>query len=811
MSRADAEIADQGSRIHFKRISYLIYGIVLINFAFIMWIDIGYLDIPVMAAIWILLGLSFLMIIYSVYDGDDIPLVKVVPLAGFIISVYVVMSVLISVIPPYGTDEIAIDYYASYLSLHGLDPYVNANMLNVFTFTGFPQSLITPLATGGAVRYFVYPGLSAILFMPAVIFHFPPYVMLLAFNLSFIVILYAHYRRENLSEFVPFILVALMLDVEYTLYSAGGVTDIVWVTFVALSYMYRKDWRIAGSFYGLALAFKQIPIVILPFYLYFLRKQEGYSFRKSFYFLVMAAAAFLVPNIPYIIMNPYDWLSNIILIAYQPILGVGIGPSVLSFAGFIYIPSGVFETALIFALIFFFYLYVVRFDKLKYAFFGFPVVIFLLNYRSLENYIIYWPILFLLIIPDMLRRKPAAVATGYPKRRPGRGMKLFAGIVSRFNTSRRMVNLMVVGLIVVGAAASASYEYARAPAIHSPFSVMNVTGYGDPYQVPGGITSLTVQMNYTPLEGGPSQFPVYYRIFTDGKINNVNALLWSAGSQVQTGIGNVTIYPNTASDILGYNTSFVLEAYYGNYTSFLNVKPIKNATQTWFPNPGLNYPTYVSSQPYPGWKVKTSGSSMSYNYSYLPSGTYFNLNLHGKNNSWSYVSMSGSYNFQYLEEHGYHLSYSVDPAMTNVSTSYANGNFSQFVGVKLSFNSGTENLWIGYNGTAGYSWSFIDRNNQVIIQNSTDINFSLVYSLGKAYNWTFGQATFSYLIGTSGPQGSYHASISNTVLYNYTGGGKHTLNYSYYQEFNSILYNPSFDFNQYEAKPVVESDGGTFR
>lgn len=804
-----AEQEGKRGKIHFKRISYLVYGVVLINFSFLMWIDIGYLNLPVIAAIWILLALSFLMIIYSAYEGEDIPFIKAVPLASFIISMYVILSVLISVIPPYGTDEIAIDYYAAYLSLHGLDPYVNANMLNVFTFTAFPQSLITPLATGGAVKYFVYPGLSAILFMPAVIFGFPPYVMLVAFNVGFIAILYLHYRKEHLTEFLPLLVVAMLLDVEYTLYSAGGVTDIVWVTFIGLSYIFRKNWKVSGSFYGIALAFKQIPIIILPFYLYFLHKQEGYSLTKGFKFLFIAAFAFLIPNIPYIIMNPYDWYSNIVLIAYQPILGVGIGPSVLSFAGFIFIPSGVFEIALIFTMILFLYLYIIRFDRLKWAFFGFPVVIFLLNYRTLENYLIYWPMLFLLIIPDVLRKKETVPVETSARRT--RGRMFISRLFARVNTSRKMVNLVVVGIIIFGAAASAGYEYTKAPNYRSPFSVMNVTGYGDPYQVPDKITSLTVQMNYTPLEGGPSHFPVYYRIFVDGKINNVNALLWSSSSSLTTGITTVSIYPNTASDILSYNTTFVLEAYYGNYTSFLNVKSISNSTPVWFPNPGLNYPTYSGSSPYPGWKLSSSGKSMSTNYSYLPFGIYMNMNLRSNNNSWSYDSMTGDYNFMYLEEHGYHLSYDLGSSRTNVSTSFSNGNFTQFAGVLLTFDSGMEKLWIGYSPNSGYNWYFINRSEQAVVQNTTDINFSMVYKMGITYNWTFQDATFSYYFGTSGPHGLFHAYFSNTTLYNTTGGAKHILNFVGYQEFNSALYNPSFDFNIFEATPVVEANGGTFR
>lgn len=793
-----------GVRIQFRRISYLIFGFILINFSFYMWVDAGYLDISVMAAIWILLGLSVIMIVYSVYNGEDIQKLRIIPVLGFIISMYVLLSVLLKYIPAFGTDEIAIDYYAAYLTVHGHDPYLNANMLNVFSFTAFPQSLITPLVTGGAVQYFAYPGLSAILFIPSVIFNFPPYLVLLAFNFGFMFILYLYFRKQNLPEFLPLIVVAMLIDAEFSLYSIGGVTDIVWVTFVALSYMYRNDWRVAGSFYGLALAFKQIPIIILPFYLYFLYRQEGYTLKKTASFIAIAAFAFIVPNIPYIIMNPYDWFSNILLVAYQPILGVGIGPSVLSFAGFLYIPSRVFEIALIFTAIFLFYLYVIKFRVLKYAFFAFPMVIFLLNYRALENYVIYWPIFILLIIPDALRRKKDSESTMANRKRTS----LFR-ILNRFRGSSRMLNVVVIFLIISGAAASAGYEYAKTPSIHSPFEVMNVTSAGNPYMVPGDITSLNVMMNYTPINGGPSSFPVYFRIFIDGKINNVNSLLWSSSSLIQSGITNVTIYPNTASDLLPVNSSFVLEAYYSNYTSFVSIKKMDVPYSVIFPDPGLNYPTYSRQNPYPGWTLQSSSGASS-NTSYVPAGTYLNMNVHS-NNTWNYASMTGNYNFSYLVSHGYRLSYGILRSMTNVSTVFVNNNITEFAGVLLTFNQGIEKMWIGYNRSSTGSYHFINRDDQYIITNSTDINFSAVQKLGSQYNWSFSDPTFSFYIGVMGGHGSYHLYFTNTSLYNYTGGLLHLLNYYAYQDFNKFNFDSLSIFNNIEVIAVVEADGRALR
>lgn len=763
--------------------------------------DVGYLNIPVMVAIWVLLALSFVMIMYSAYEGKEIPFFRLVPLLGFILSVYVVMSALVSIIPAYGNDEVAIDYYAAYLSLHGINPYINANMANVFVFTDFPRSMITPLLTGGAVEYFVYPALSAILFMPAVIFGFPPYVMLLAFNLVFVIVLYLYYRREQFTDYLPLLVIAILLDAEYTMFSAGGITDMVWVTFIALSYIFRKNWMIAGAFFGLALAFKQIPVIILPFFMYFLYRQEGYDLKKEILFLFFLAFAFLIPNIPYIVMGPHEWFTNVTLIAQQPIIGVGIGPSVLSFAGFLYIPSTVFSIAVIATLLLFLYFYIVKFDKVRYAFFAFPVVIFLLNYRALENYIIYWPMFFLLVLPDVLKKDRSLPEVQSAPR--VQGGKILSRVLPQIRANRKVVNMMVVFFIIAAAAASAGYEFVSTPDVHSPFSIMNVTSSGDPYNIPGKITSLTVEMNYTPQEGGPAQYTVYYRIFTNSKIDNVNSLLWSAGNPLQRGYSNVTIYPDTSSDLLSYNTSFVLEAYYGNYTSFLDVKPISQFTSVNFPNPGMNYPTYTRSEPYAGWKLKTTGGTSTTNYSYLPSGIYMNIGLAKNNNSWNDMALTCNFNLLYMAEHGYTLNYELWKTATNISSSFSNGSMRQFAGVKMTFDYGNEAIWIGYNNSSSYTWNFIDRNEQVIIQNSTDINFSMIYSLGSAYNWSFQDATFSFYIGTSGPSGMFHAGFSIISLSNGTATISSIHDHSGIQAFNYSVNDSSLDFTYFEARPVV--------
>jgi uncharacterized membrane protein len=742
-----------------RRLLYLIYGIFFINFAFIAWDLVGYLDLVALVLIWIILILAFIFILYSVYIGDDSRYVRYLSFAAFALSFALFIDIMIRFAPAYGTDEIAIDTYASFLFLHGKDPYINANMINVFTVTGFPQSLITPLLRGGSVQFLIYPGLAVLLFIPTVLLHVPSYSVLLIFNLLAFVVVYQYYRNTQFTFAAPALAVAMIVNLEYAVFSISGVTDIVWVTFVAIAYYFRKKPWISGLMFGLAVSFKQTPLLILPFFLFFLYNENDLKKDSVYKFLAAGILVFALTNAPFIFANAYDWALNITEIAFQPIIGVGIGPSITAFAGYIYIPSTVFTIISVSLLFIFFVLYVENYSRLRFAFFTFPIVVFLFNFRVLENYLIFWPFLIFLVLPDISRSLQSRNV--YQKN------ARFA-LFSRLTGGRKITAVILVLLIAGGTAASAGYEITHyAP--HAPFSIMNVTGGANPLDAPGDITMLTLSVNYTPVEGASLNATPLYRIFPNTQLDNVNSLLWSSSSFLKPGINNISIYPDTASDFLSQNTTFRIEAYYGNYSSFFSVsKPIPVNNNLPFADPSLIYPTYSTSQPFPGWSVKVTGSYL-YTYRYLPDGINFTLTkdlapVSGKN----YVFMTSGINFTYLGSSGaiYSYNYSGDYTTLNLSAGLANFTFSNFSGVMLSFENGYEKYWIGYSKLInGTYFRMINRTTMIEVTNQNIINFrTLLENLNK-YNWSYGNSMFSFVVGTSLNVGNitgefYNASLS---------------------------------------------------
>jgi len=573
-----------------RRILYIVAGILFINFAFIGWTIVGYLDIAVLALAWVLLAIGGLLVIYSVFLDYENWIIKQLPLAGFLISFAIFIGILSGYVPAYGTDELASDTYAAYLFVHGLNPYVNSNMSSVFIKTNFPPGLITPVITGGYVNYLVYPGLSVLLYIPSVLLHFRSYYVILFFNVVAILMVYFYYRKTGFLSNISLFMIPMLLNAEYVVLGINGGDDIIWIVFLGLSYIFRKKPILAGIFFGLSISYKQIAAIIFPFYLLFMYMENNQKKRSVVEFFGFTLVAFLVTNIPFIILNPYLWLTHVLSIANQPIIGAGLGPSDLAFAGFIYIPSLVFAALMIITLLALMFLYLGYYDSLKYTFFAFPMLIFLFNYRVLENYLIYWPYLAFLEMPDFVREYNTRIHSLMAIHLDVRSaLRRVEGILLN---KRELSTYLVAAVLLTGGFASVGYVYTASAQSHS-LEITNVSAPADPYLIPGYITKMDVNVTYSPVSGGLSSFPVFFRIFETFGLGstqqNLNSLLWSASKPtIHPGNNTFTIYPNTFSDLLANNQSFKLEVYYGDYQGFSRLFQLKCNQSTPYPNPNLN-------------------------------------------------------------------------------------------------------------------------------------------------------------------------------------------------------------------------------
>jgi len=744
---------EEKKKEEFRRFKFIVFGILFVTYPFQVFPFISYLNIPAIIGFWVSIIIGGILLIYVFIPKLKIPLIEKLPYIGLIIVIFELFLVVISVFPNAMTDEIAVSTYAAKLFLEGKDPYSNANMAPVFN-SFFRPAGYTPTLFGGVMNTLIYPGMSVIAFIPVVVLNLPNYSMLLVFSMVAFAGVFYEYYKKKIVDLVPFLAVMIAIAAEIFGFSMAGTTDILWITFLIFAYITRKNPWLSGIFFGLSLSSKQTPIVILPFFLYFLYKENKSKHISVPEFLIGAFASFFATNIPFFIMSPKDWLRNVLVAAYQPVIGVGIGFSEPSFLGVINIPSIFFTTMFVAVAMLFFIAYIRYFDLLKYAFFAFPMIIFMFNYRVFINYIVDWTFLIFLIYPEyhdmfnksMYMRKEIhidVVAT----------LKDYKNFVKK--TFSKHYAIAIALIVVFGLGTGGAYALSYENSTYTTFHINSISNMSDPIGIPGYVTEMSMNISYTPLSNPGNHTAVYFRIFPQNPVGGrFNGLLWSTNSTLSYGYNHIVIKPSRFVDFLPQNTSFRIEAYYGSETGFFNdksgyVSTDGEAMQNWM----MSYPTYESPEPFPGWNAMYHGVKTGfYNYSGTD-GITLSVNTI-TNGSFSYYGIETPLNFSMLVRNNYSMSYYQSSSSIFNSTknmSYA----TSFSGILISLNSGSENIWVttdkSYNTD---NMTVIPTNslqNITIIDNKMVFNYEQINDILQNYtgmNFGASVGTISFIVGS---------------------------------------------------------------
>lgn len=755
-------LRDLFSKVELRRTLYLIYGIIFVSYAFLAWYIVGYILISDLVMIWILLTMGGILVIFSVFIGEEPMLVRLLPYIGFLLALLIFGQLLVQVIPAYGTDELAGNTYAAYLFIHGLNPYIDTNMAGVYAFSHIPPYSITPMTTGGPVDFFVYPGLSILIFIPTLLLGLRSYDIIILFSGLAIILIAYYYRKKGYDVLVPFTLIAMMISVEYVFYSLSGDDDIVWTFFLGLAYIFRKKPWLSGVFYGLSISFKQITAILAPFFLYFIYMESGRKPRTDLDLVAGAALSFFATNIPFILMGAGTWLKHIIAVDTQPILGAGIGPSILSFAGFVYIPSVVFLIISVSLLLVLFVIYVAYYENLKYAFFAFPMIIFIFNFRVLENYIAFWPYMILLVLPDFIG--------DYRENVQGRVQKHhnLHPFATGFSGHRRVTAIFIMAIIASGAMASVGYEYN----VTNADTAIHINWLGnasDPAWAPGYISEIHVNLSYTPFSSEPAALPILFRLLpaATGDTYDINGLLWHANKNITQGSHTVAIFPDTYADLLKNNLSFRLEAYYGQINAYYPTTVLNISGSFGFPipDPNMTYPSSLSDPVYPGWKFSYSVTNGNGSFKTELGG--FNLSQYVKiaGNSWSYSMVTAFANFTELSHMNATLHYNVTSwSGVNKFSSYYSQTRSRLAGVMLRSFSGFQIL-VAYNSSASGQIYQVNSTFAVVISDSNSLSFrSLINSIESTTGWSFTTGELSYVVAVLNVSGYTSAVFSGIQM-----------------------------------------------
>jgi uncharacterized membrane protein len=238
--------------------------------------------------------------------------------------------------PSYGTDAVAFDQYAGWLTLHGLNPYTQSMAPSLAQFH-VPAIFHTYRLNGTAVTQLSYPAGSFLVYLPllAIGIHAQAAnIVDLAFWLASGVLMWRVLPRE--ARWASGLVMSAII---YLSFIIGGVTDSLYLPFVLLA-VWRWDrygkaaertaarW-IGPLALGLAASVKQTPWFLAPFLLIGLYHEAVADGRKPLpvlaRYLGIAVGAFVAVNLPFLIANAAAWARGSVVPLLSPTIPDGQG------------------------------------------------------------------------------------------------------------------------------------------------------------------------------------------------------------------------------------------------------------------------------------------------------------------------------------------------------------------------------------------------------------------------------------------------------------------------------------------------------
>ncbi len=316
-------------------------------------------------------------------------------LAGHFVAIltfYIVVSRFLVV--SYTTDTMVGTYMGVLRVLQFQSPY-GFSIKPLLDQFGFSPSFYTPGVDGSFDFHLAYPSLSFLSVLPFYlvglhdlrdpVFIFHIMSILLIFGL-------APARLKSIS-LAPFSLFSIVI--------AGSWTDSVWAFFLVLTaVLWYRNPKASWMSLGLAIAVKQIAVVIAPFLMVRLWcERPGSRLRSLAASMSLMLSAFFLPNLPFIVASPYSWWADIVapyLPNATPQVPGGIGLSNFLLDLGIALPSTFFLALMIGTSGILVLLYARHFRGLNRMVFAFPILLFFFYYRSFPNYMAYWlfPLVF---------------------------------------------------------------------------------------------------------------------------------------------------------------------------------------------------------------------------------------------------------------------------------------------------------------------------------------------------------------------------------------------------------------------------------
>lgn len=221
----------------------------------------------------------------------------------------------------YGVDSAAHTRYVAQLLLEGRHPYADFDVHEALDRFPVTPTSVTYNTDGSILSAYSYPAGAFLTVLPFQALGIDVRLVYEAAAAA-LVLLLAFTAPPGLR------LLALGFAVQYRLLSAwtsgAGIGEPYWMVYVMAAYLLRHRTTASGLVMGLALTVKQLSWFFLPVYLIAQWHQGGgRAVIKSGW---LAAAVFLVTNLPFFVTAPQDWLEGVLgpMLFPLPVLGFGL-------------------------------------------------------------------------------------------------------------------------------------------------------------------------------------------------------------------------------------------------------------------------------------------------------------------------------------------------------------------------------------------------------------------------------------------------------------------------------------------------------
>jgi len=255
-------------------------------------------------------------------------------------------------------DATALNQQASETLLEGGNPYAKSNILSAAEEYKVSTSYLTPLREGAFEGVFPYPTekqmdevlskaetstnkppveFESKVSYPAGSFLFQaPFVALGLkdtrwFYLLCAVVMVGIIFWKAPRQLRPLVVIAFLTNLVLWNLIGTGQTDTLYLLFILLGWIFRKQLWLSALFMGLAATTKQIAWLFILFYLILIFREVGW--KRAFRSFGVIALTFIVTNLPFIFSAPQSWMQGVLAPIFDPMFPKGAGLVAFSIAG----------------------------------------------------------------------------------------------------------------------------------------------------------------------------------------------------------------------------------------------------------------------------------------------------------------------------------------------------------------------------------------------------------------------------------------------------------------------------------------------